>query len=151
MVRTSSGAEFIADITDLALIEKYTWCISGNGYVMSRSAPGGQFVALHRLLLAAGHGWYVDHINGDPLDNRRRNLRLCRKQQNEFNTKVRADNTSGFRGVCRARRGKYRAYISKDGKQRSLGEYRTPQEAAAAYNRAAADLFGEFARLNVID
>lgn len=147
-ITTYSGAEVLIDTDKVPVLREYSWCVSGNGYVMSRS--GNKATILHRFLTGAKKGEYVDHINGNPLDNRLSNLRVCKKQENEFNQKIRIDNTSGYRGVCRGKRGRYRAYITKDGKQRWLGQYATPEAAAIAYNQKAKELFGEFARLNVI-
>ena len=143
-----SGKQILVDPESVEVLSRYTWCITGTGYAMSRTT--GPATLMHRLLAGAKAGEYVDHINGDPLDNRLSNLRRCRKQQNEFNTKIRSDNKSGYRGVCKARRGKYRAYIVKDGKQHSLGEFSNPVDAARAYNRKAIEMFGDFARLNQI-
>lgn len=145
---TRSGARILVDKEALKLVKDYTWCTTGTGYAMSRSL--GNAVLMHRLLAGASRGDYVDHINGDALDNRRQNLRLCSKQQNEFNTKIRTDNTTGYRGVCKGRRGKFRAYIVKDGHQFHLGEFEKAVDAAKAYNEKAAELFGEFARLNTV-
>ena len=144
---TNSGQVILVDADDVDRLRDYTWCISGNGYAMSRTF--GPAVILHRLVMDADPGMYVDHINGNILDNRKQNLRVCRKQENEFNQKLRADNVSGYRGVCRdKRRGGFRAYINKDGRQYHLGRFNDPRDAAEAYNRKAIELFGEFARLN---
>ena len=148
VITTSSGRRIVVDDADLGLLAQYTWCVTGTGYAMSRTT--GKAVLMHRLLTNAAKGEYVDHINGNPLDNRRSNLRVCCKQQNEFNAKTRADNTSGYRGVCPARRGRFRAYITKDGKQYPLGGFANARDAAIAYNAAAIRLFGEYARLNNI-
>ena len=56
-------------------------------------------------------GLTVDHINGDRLDNRRQNLRVCTQGQNNCNRLERVDNTSGFRGVSQRKDGRYQAYI----------------------------------------
>lgn len=98
-------------------------------------------------------GWpLVDHINGDGLDNRRSNLRPASNSQNSMNRKVTAaDNTSGFKGVCRHRRVRgdgWVAAITCDGTSRHLGVFEDPELAARAYDAAARELFGEFARLN---
>lgn len=148
LITTKSGKQIIVDTDAIELLREFTWCVGGTGYAMSRTK--GSAVLMHRLLTGAKSGEYVDHINGNTLDNRKSNLRICRKQQNEFNTKRRSDNRSGFRGVCAARRGKFRAYINKDGKQYHLGEFSDPVEAAKAYNAKAVEFFGEFARLNPI-
>lgn len=89
----------------------------------------------------------VDHINCDPLDNRRANLRAATPSQNSCNRRPQSNNTSGFKGVSWCKREcKFRASIRALNKQRSLGYYETPQEAYAAYCKAAASLHGEFAR-----
>lgn len=131
----------------LEKIWPYTWCIEGTGYVMSRTS--GKAVKLHRLITNADKGKFVDHIDGDVRNNTILNLRICRKQQNEFNTKIRRDNSSGFKGVSYIEKlNKYRAYINYCGKQINLGLHEDKIRAAKAYNNKAIELFGEFARLN---
>ncbi len=96
-------------------------------------------------------GWtYVDHVNGDGLDNRRNNLRQANHSLNMRNKRLYRNNTSGFKGVMRNRgKGKpWYAAIKKDGRIYRLGNHLTPEDAARAYDKAALDLFGEFARLN---
>lgn len=91
---------------------------------------------------------YVDHINGNGLDNRRVNLRPATASQNQANQRMRRDNRSGFRGVQHAPRGRWRALIVVRGKRISLGYYDAGEDAARAYDAAAQDAFGEYARLN---
>ena len=143
-----NGKKSIISTEFLDLVKPYTWCVEGTGYVMSRS--NGKAIKLHRLITNAQKGQFVDHIDGNPLNNTVSNLRLCRKQQNEFNTKIRSDNKSGYKGVCLTRNGKYRAYISLNGTQYNLGVFSTKEDAARAYNSKAKKLFGEYARLNLI-
>lgn len=127
----------------------YTWCAEGTGYAMSRTS--GKAVKMHRIILGAKKGQFVDHVDGDGFNNSLENLRLCRKQQNEFNSKIRADNSTGYKGVSFIKKsGRYRAYINKNGIRYELGTYETKVEAAQAYNEKALELFGEFARLNEI-
>ena len=97
-----NGKQILVDPESVELLSRYTWCITGTGYAMSRTT--GPATLMHRLLAGAKDEEYVDHINGDTLDNRITNLRLCKKQQNEFNTKIRSDNKSGYRGVCAAKK-----------------------------------------------
>jgi HNH endonuclease len=87
----------------------------------------------------------VDHIDGDTLNNRWRNLRLATASQNAMNSKRPRSNTSGHKGVF-IDRGRIRAAIKVDGKKLYLGHFETVEEAAAAYQNAALKYFGEFAR-----
>ena len=108
-------------------------------------------ILMHRVILGAGPSDHVDHINGDTLDNRRSNLRLCTRSQNAANAKVRTDGVSRFKGVSldkRCPRKPWRATIVVNRRQRGLGYYATEQEAAAAYDAAAQAAFGEFAHGN---
>ena len=88
----------------------------------------------------------VDHINGNRLDNRRANLRLCTRRENAMNVSGRAP-ISGFKGVVRAR-GKWLAQVQADHVNHRVGLFETAEEAARAYDTAAKRLHGQFARLN---
>ncbi|WP_423766655.1 HNH endonuclease [Cupriavidus necator] len=104
---------------------------------------------LHRAImgLTVGGGGEVDHANGNKLDNRRGNLRLCTKSQNQWNKGIYSNNTSGFKGVSYdGRQGKWQARIRVGGKMRSLGYFYAPEQAHAAYCAAANELRGQFAR-----
>lgn len=104
-------------------------------------------IPLSRLVMKAPKGVIIDHINNNPLDNRRVNLRLVTSQQNSFNRGPQRKNSLGGNGV-HARYGKYRAVIRVDRKLIHLGIFKTIKEAAAAYNGAARIHFGEHAWLN---
>jgi hypothetical protein len=89
----------------------------------------------------------IDHINGNPADNRICNLREATRSQNLANCKLYANNTTGFKGVSLDRKtGRYFASITKNQRSIPLGGYDTAEEAGAAYMRAAKKLFGQFAR-----
>lgn len=91
----------------------------------------------------------IDHENGIPGDDRLDNLRPATPGQNQANRGLLASNTSGFRGVSFHRRtGRWRASICVDRRQVHLGHFATPEAAAVAYDAAAREHFGEFARLN---
>ena len=112
---------------------------------------GGRDKSVHRVIMDAPKGMDVDHINGDPLDNRKENLRLCTRRENCRNKKVRADSKSGFKGVYVRPNDRYQAYIgdpAKKSRHINLGTYGTPEEAARAYDKKAIELHGEYAVLN---
>jgi hypothetical protein len=122
--------------------------MTGNYYAV-RSHHGVKFLYMHRVVLRAPDGAQVDHANRNTLDNRRENLRLCSDSQNRANTPKYLQATSRYKGVCwEARYNKWRAVIYKDRKRRFLGNFQDEIDAARAYDKAAVELFGEFACLN---
>jgi hypothetical protein len=109
--------------------------------------------ALHRLAWLYVYGEWpqgeLDHINRDRSDNRISNLRLATSQQNNCNTKIRTDNSSGFKGVYfHKKAGKWLAAIICKRERYHLGLFVCPLDAASAYNLAAHKLHGEFASYN---
>ena len=87
---------------------------------------------------------------GNPLDNRRANLRFCTRSQNNMNRRP-SMKTSKYKGVYfRKDTGKWRAEIKADGCRSNIGCYGTEESAAIAYNEAAKSLHGEYARLNIV-
>ena len=108
----------------------------------------GKNITLHRQIIKCRNK-HVDHRNHDTLDNRRSNLRACTVAQNIANSMIRSTNKSGYKGVCLFKQNnKWRATIVFQGKQRALGYYYSKIEAAKAYDRAATELFGDFAHTN---
>lgn len=109
-------------------------------------------VYLHRFLLNAESGQEVDHINGNGIDNRRNNLRICTHRQNQLNQKKRKNCISKFKGVSlkndHGRKKSWIARIHVNGKTKILGYFLTEIEAALKYNDAAKKHYGEFAKLN---
>lgn len=107
----------------------------------------------HRIvwLLVTGNDpgtFLIDHLDGNPHNNKFQNLRLATSRQNQCNQKRRTDNTSGLKGVTWDKsRGKWAAGIQVKGKHIFLGRHKTKEEAYAAYCEAARKLHGEFARL----
>jgi hypothetical protein len=105
---------------------------------------------LHRLVFLREHGTIpalIDHIDGDPTNNRASNLRAATKRQNAVNAKTRADSRSGVKNVgwhWRIRRWRVRLIV--DGKNKYFGSFATLDEAAAVAEQARAETFGEFAR-----
>ncbi len=104
-------------------------------------------ILLHRVLTLARQGESVDHINGDSLDNRSTNLRICSHAQNMQNCKPYATNTSGFTGVWKKRR-RFCVTISSGNRSVYVGTFDTALQAAIARDGYVKQLRGEFARLN---
>jgi len=103
-------------------------------------------VLMHRQLLNAPDGMLVDHKNGDTLDNRRSNLRLATRQQNNCNSSMQRRNTSGFKGVSWSTSSKkWKAQIQVNGKNKYLGVFETREKAHEVYASAAHELHGDFA------
>jgi len=142
--------KYLIDEQDLPIIEGKKWCISSLGYVVAKCNESNKVVYMHRLIMGKPESKCVDHINGDKTDNRRCNLRLCNKGQNLRNTPKRVgEYTSEYKGVHFDKsRKKWKAEITVDYKNKYLGRFDTPIEAAIAYNHAALIYFGEFAQLN---
>ena len=132
------------DREDRQVIEKYNWNInhSGGGYPI---ASGG--TAMHRYFIKAKEGEVIDHIDRNPLNNRKSNLRLATPQQNSFNRAGAKYSTSKYKGVNKRNNTQWTAAITKGGvlyKQHFDSEL----EAAKQYDKWAIDLFGDFAYLN---
>lgn len=131
---------------DFLELSKYKWRLGGK---YARNNDLGQ---MHRFILTImlnseiPKNMEVDHINGDRLDNRRENLRLCTHSENGANCK-RGINKWKYRGVSNHRR-LFAARIQKDKKKIHIGLYKTPKIAAKAYDKKARELFGEFAFTN---
>lgn len=109
-------------------------------------------VSLHRkfLGLVDGDGKNTDHINGDSLDNRRANLRVCTQSENQANIGKRRHNKSGYKGVTLGK-GKKRPWVSeirKDNVKYYLGAHEDIKMAAMAYDMKAMQLYGNFCKLN---
>jgi hypothetical protein len=104
-------------------------------------------VWMHRVITNAPEGMEVDHRDGNGLNNRRGNLRICTKSQNMHNTPKRKDGKNKYRGVhFRSDIGKYEARISVDKSRYYLGVYDTAEDAAEVYNKVSKKYLGEFRR-----
>jgi hypothetical protein len=149
----SKGKVALVDDEDYELLHEHRWHMMSTGYAARNRSlkqytqPG--LILMHRVIVGAKKGQYVDHVNGDKLDNRRSNLRICTQSQNSANRRLDSNNTSGAKGVswCKERQ-KWQVHIRVKGKQLNLGRYDDFSEACAAYDAAAIKYFGEFARTN---
>ena len=124
------------------------WRVTTQGYVRRDFYQDGRsaYELLHRVIVGAQADQVVDHINGDTLDNRRENLRVCDNAENTRNRKRHRNNALGIKGVYRKHSG-YAAQIRFNGVKHCLGIFPCPEDAARAYRDAAIRLHGAFARL----
>lgn len=147
------GGCAIIDAADISIVEKFNWHAHsekcGLTYARASILGTGRKIKMHRLLLDAPNGVLVDHRDGDGLNNRRENIRLATSLENQRNQRLRSDSTSGLKGVTwHKARNKWYSQIRLRGKHIHLGVFDDKQLAALAYDNAARELFGEFARLN---
>ena len=132
----------LIDLDDVYKVKQYKWCLDAYGYVI-----GGKDkkIRLHRFIMNCPDDMVVDHINLNPLNNRKSNLRICTKQQNEMNRPTRSHNTSGVTGVSKHKQtNKWRAYIEYNQKYIHLGLFNTKEEAIKARKEAELKYFGKY-------
>lgn len=155
-IELNKGRRAAVDDFNYEMLQKYTWYIVTKGTVSyaatsifdNTKKSKVRRLYMHRLVLQAAK---IDHKNGDGLDNRLSNLRPTTTSQNAINAKFNTKNTSGYKGVCKSPTiGKWIAQIKVNYKVHYLGTFADIKEAAKAYNIAALEHFGEFAKLNVI-
>jgi hypothetical protein len=153
----------VVDDEDFEIANKWKWSIrinptSGKKYAVRMTSLGvvngkrkrGR-MSLHRFLMRPPKDRVIDHIDGNPLNNQRNNLRICTQQQNLWNSRRFKKGTSSFKGVSKHKRtGRWRSHIHLNDKQIHLGYFSTEKLAAYFYNKAAVSLFGEYANLNVL-
>lgn len=153
------GKGFIAliDDEDAELVAGFKWYpMKAEGKIYAAGwkhmPPGRFFVHLHRLIANAQPDEIIDHVDRDPLNCRKCNLRRITRQQNCFNRSPnRKPGTSKYKGVFLCRQtGRYRARIVFNWKRSYLGCFDKEEDAARAYNAKALELFGEFAYLNPV-
>lgn len=140
-----TGEIFIFDKADFNKIKNTSWyrCNRSGDYIKYIGNRHG--VCIHRYIIKAPSGYEIDHINHNPLDNRKQNLRICTHQQNQFNQPPQKNNSSGVTGVSYyAPRNKYRARIKYNQNDLHLGYYETFLEAVQARNEGMRLLFGEY-------
>lgn len=141
------GKFAIVDIEDYEKAKHYRWRTNNKGYVIrGDSSP---YKPLHYLIMGRPPtGKQIDHINHNPLDNRKINLRFCTPAENRWNCNP-LEGKIPYLGVSyHKNRKKWQVAIRGNGKSIYLGIYDNPIEAARAYNKKALELYGEFANIN---
>ena len=151
------GHRILMDAEGLHLLAGWTLSVS-HGYVHLTGTEAERPIfrtQLTRLIMNAPEGSDVDHISGDRSDNRKANLRICTRSENIQNMKKRPSTTGPFKGISYSRtyvgRQKWSAEIRRGSVRCFIGRFSTAKEAAHAYNEKALELFGEFARINVLE
>lgn len=148
VLKISKGLETIIDAEDYERLKsdgllKWNAQKSAKRYYVSKNMHNNKKIYLHRYLMNCPDGFCIDHINGNSLDNRKQNLRICSFRENSRN--VIKDK---FKGVTKTRNSKFQAQIEHNGKHVTLGVFSSESEAARVYDLAAAFLFKEYAAFN---
>lgn len=129
---------------------RLTVCVSSPNYLSLLCNLFAHHVAWYLMYGDWPSNKLIDHIDGDPANNRLNNLRLATATQNNHNTRKRkTKTTSRYKGVSKVS-GKWGAYINYDGRSHTIGRYATEEEAALAYNTRAVEVFGEYAKCNIV-
>jgi len=160
-IKLTQGKVALVDDEDFEYINQWKWSLKRDrktSYAHRATWPDGWkgrcvSYTLHRVILEFNGvdltNRFVDHINGNGLDNRKSNLRLANDRNSSQNRSRRSNAESPYKGMWRDGN-RWRAAIGVNGKRVNLGTFSTVEEAAKAYNDAAIEYFGEFARLNKI-
>jgi hypothetical protein len=154
IIYSNKGHEILVDDEDFELALSISWSLNNRGY--TSGGKDGKSFSMHRFLMKAEKGTQIDHIDGNKLNNQKHNLRVCNNKLNNAYRPPSKANILGLKGVTEIKgrpglKKRFRARIHADGKERSLGVYATPEEAALAYNEAALKEYGEFAWLNKME
>ena len=144
--RKGEAYEVLIDAEDVDKVKDYTWNVHSKRlycYTLLNKSNTG----LHRYIMNAPEGMVVDHINGDTLDNRKCNLRICTQQENLMNRPKPKNNTSGRKGVYWDKTyNKWKVCIKINGKQKHLAYFDNKEDAVKLREEAEAKYFGEYAR-----
>lgn len=146
VVKQKSGKDmkFMIDKEDYNKVKEYSWYIENNGYV--RGKVNNKKVSLHRFILDVPENMVVDHINHNPLDNRRSELRICKITENMMNKVIYSNNKSGIKGVYYYKwSNKWVATIKFNRQKVHLGYFKTKEEAIETRKKAEEKYYGEYA------
>lgn len=153
----TQGKVAIVDDADFEWLSQWKWCYhrdrAGRGIADGKGSAKMHF--MHNYIMQPPPGFVVDHIDNDPLNNQRSNLRICTQAENLRNRRgFSTKSSTSFKGVFPVKKSKirpWRATIKLNGKSIHLGSFPTAEAAAIAYNEAALKYHGEFAHLNIIE
>lgn len=150
LIRTRKGDEFFINSEDTEIARRHCWMRHEHGYAraVTRTPNGLKTVYLHRLICSTTSDRpHVDHINRDPSDCTRSNLRACNRFENLRNQKTRSDSCTGIKGVgFHKQTGKYRARVRANGEVVNVGLFQSAQEAMNALVPVREAMHGVFVR-----
>jgi len=149
-VPLGNGQFAIVDDEDFDLVNQYVWqCHKGGGKYGERHQYAVTRLRMHRLVMNCPKGMVVDHINGDTLDNRKSNLRICTNAENQQNTNSRGG-TSKFKGVSfSTKKKRWKGCFMWQGKVYYVGSFDNEEEAARAVDRKRREVCGGFSKANL--
>ena len=150
-IHLTRGKVAIVDDADYEWLSAFKWYCSADGYAgrtWSQWEDGGVVrrwtEQMHVIIMGKRPGMQIDHANGNTLDNRRSNLRHATLSQNRANRRRRKEFSSKYKGVHR-HGDRWTSTICLNGEHFHLGRFKTQEEAAAVYAKAAREKFGDFA------
>lgn len=152
-ISLGQGEVALVDDADYEWLNQWKWTPirPKRGGIYARRTSRCKPFLMHRLILNTPDGMQTDHRNGNGLDNRRANLRVATKAQNQHNQRLQnRPKTSRFKGVHLDPHGAWVAQIKNGGDCLYIGRFASEIEAATAYNLAASKKHGDFARLNTV-
>ncbi len=148
IIQLTQNKVAIVDDEDYEELNKFNWTYIKSTYTYYASRndyKNNKVVGMHRVVMNCPKGMEIDHINGDGFDNRKSNLRICTRSQNNYNNRIRKNNTSGIKGVWWNKRNKkWCVGIRIRYKNKHLGSFSDINDAKLAYEKAAKLYFGEF-------
>ncbi len=148
-INITQGQKVLVDNEDFERINKQKWSFN-RGYAYGWSSIEKKRIYMHRLIIKVPKGLYVDHINGNKLDNRKENLRFATIAQNQHNQgKYAKKATSIYKGVYWHKNNKiWQSQIKLHGVKNFIGRFKNELHAAMAYDLWAKELHGDYAKLN---
>lgn len=144
----TKGYHALIDVDDFYSLPKNLWHTkTSNGLSYAATWVKNQPQYLHRLIMNASNGMVCDHVNGNTMDNRKSNLRICTVLESNRN---RGSNKNVYKGIKKMAASIWQARIFVNRKNINLGVFENEDLAVIAYNNAALEHFGKFARLNTL-
>lgn len=154
-IKLSQNLYAIVDDEDFGMLNQFKWsaCKQRNTHYATRAIKlaDGKWtsIKMHRLIMRTSKGIQIDHINGNGLDNQKKNLRFCSNAENARNRGAQTNSTTKYKGVFWDKyHKKWTARIQVNYKNVFLGYFKNITDAIFAYNQASVNYFGRFAKLN---